>query len=70
MAAQLRVKLRPLILDRVRETHKELGRGSYGIVYEVMVNKRQCAGKEFYDFLTKVGYHLLQGHYIYVDYSH
>ena len=58
MTAQLREKLKPFILNRVRETHKELGRGSYGIVYEVMVNRRQCAGKELYDFLTKVGYHL------------
>ena len=58
MAAQLREKLRPLILDRVRETRKELGRGAYGVVIEVMVNGRQCAGKKLDDFLATVGYHL------------
>ena len=57
MAAQLqlREKLRPLLLDKVTETSKELGRGSYGVVIEVMVNERQCAGKKLYDFLAQVG---------------
>ena len=55
MAAQLREKLQPLVLDRVRETIKELGRGSYGVVIEVMVNGRQCAGKKLHDFLVTVG---------------
>ena len=58
MASQLREKLQPLILYRVTETSKELGRGSYGVVIEVMVNGRQCAGKELHDFLAKVCYHL------------
>ena len=58
MATQLRKKLRPLVLDRVTETSKELGRGAYCVVIEVMVNGRQCAGKKLYDFLTMVGYHL------------
>ena len=58
MAAQLREKLQPLILDRVTETSKELGCGLYGVVIEVMVNGRQCAGKKLYDFLATVGHHL------------
>ena len=55
MAAQLREKLQPLVLDRVRETIKELGRGSYGVVIEVMVNGRKCAGKKLHDYLVMVG---------------
>ena len=54
MAVQLKVKLQPLILQRVRVTRKELGRGSYGVVNELRVNGNQCAGKKLHDFLVTV----------------
>ena len=50
MAAQLRVKLQPHVLRRVRETTRELGRGSYGVVIELRFNGNQCTGKKLRDF--------------------
>ncbi|XP_011406707.1 PREDICTED: PTI1-like tyrosine-protein kinase 1 [Amphimedon queenslandica] len=50
MAVQLRVKLQPHVLRRVRETTRELGRGSYGVVIELRFNGNQCAGKKLRDF--------------------
>uniref|UniRef100_A0A1X7TMF2 Protein kinase domain-containing protein n=1 Tax=Amphimedon queenslandica TaxID=400682 RepID=A0A1X7TMF2_AMPQE len=41
-----------LILQRVRVTRKELGRGSYGVVNELRVNGNQCAGKKLNDLLA------------------
>ncbi|XP_011408822.1 PREDICTED: PTI1-like tyrosine-protein kinase 1, partial [Amphimedon queenslandica] len=52
MAAELQVKLQPLILQRVRVTRIELGRGSFGVVNELRVNGIQCAGKKLNNFLA------------------
>ena len=53
-AEQLKMKLQPLLLDQVFKTEKELGRGSYGVVIEVMLNGRSCAGKTLHDVLAVV----------------
>ena len=47
-------QLQSLSLDNVEETGKELGRGAYGIVYEVRVNGLVCAGKALHELLIQV----------------
>lgn len=48
---QLKEKVQCLSLDKVEETTKELGRGSYGVVSEVIVDEKKCAGKKLHDIL-------------------
>ena len=53
-AEQIRMRLQPLLLDQVVETEKEIGRGSYGVVTEVMFDGKLCAGKTLHDSLVEV----------------
>lgn len=41
------------ILKKVKSTGKEIGRGSYGRVYEVEYEKTRCAAKEVHEILLK-----------------
>ena len=43
-----------LVLDDVRLTGRELGRGAYGVVYEVSVSELVCAGKILHDNIVQV----------------
>ena len=45
-------QLSSLVLEDVEVTGKELGRGAYGVVYEVRVNGLVCAGKKLYDLIV------------------
>ncbi|XP_019852828.1 PREDICTED: uncharacterized protein LOC109582527 [Amphimedon queenslandica] len=49
---QLKEKVQHLLLDRVEETTKELGRGSYGAVIELKVDGKKCAGKKLHNCLV------------------
>ena len=49
---QLKEKVQCLSLDKVEETTVEIGRGSYGTVYEVFVDGKKCAGKKLHDILV------------------
>ena len=46
-------QLLSLVLEDVEVTGKELGRGAYGVVYEVRVNGLVCAGKKLHDTLVE-----------------
>ena len=54
MNAQQRRQLEPLLLNAVRETGKELGRGAYGVVTEVIVSETVCAAKKLHEELVQV----------------
>ena len=55
MVERLKIKVQGLLLDRVTETTKELGRGSYGVVIELKIDgTEKCAGKKLHDSLIKV----------------
>ena len=41
-----------LVLEDVEETSKELGRGAYGVVIEVIVSGTKCAAKKFHSLLV------------------
>lgn len=53
-ALELVKELQPLQLEGVEETGEELGRGSYGVVFEVKVNMVRCAGKRIHDAIIGV----------------
>ena len=46
--------LKPIPMKHIEETGKELGRGSYGVVIEVIVNGQRCAGKKLHNLISKV----------------
>ena len=50
----LQKKLQSLSLDDVEEIGKELGRGAYGVVYEVRVSGLVCAGKTLHEAIVQV----------------
>ena len=50
----LQAQLQSLLLNDVEETGKELGRGSYGVVYEVIVSGLVCAGKALHEAIVQV----------------
>ena len=54
MNAQQRAALQPLLLKDVKETGKELGRGAYGVVTEVIVSGTVCAAKKLHDVIVQV----------------
>ena len=54
MNAQQRRQLQPLLLNAVRETGKELGRGAYGVVTEVIVSGTVCAAKKLHEAIVQV----------------
>ena len=54
MNAQQQAALQPLLLRGVEETGKELGRGAYGIVTEVIVSGTVCAAKKLHDAIVQV----------------
>uniref|UniRef100_A0A1X7TMB3 Protein kinase domain-containing protein n=1 Tax=Amphimedon queenslandica TaxID=400682 RepID=A0A1X7TMB3_AMPQE len=45
--------LKPIPIENVEETGKELGRGSYGVVIEVIVNGQRCAGKKLHNLISE-----------------
>ena len=50
----LQAQLRALSLDDIEETGKELGRGAYGVVYEVKMSGLVCAGKTLHEAIIQV----------------
>ncbi|XP_019855259.1 PREDICTED: spore wall protein 2-like [Amphimedon queenslandica] len=48
-----RAQLEPLLLPDVKETGKELGRGAYGVVTEVIVSETTCAAKKLHDVIVQ-----------------
>ena len=51
----LQMKLHSLLLDHdVEEIGKKLGRGAYGMVYEVRVSGLVCAGKTLHEAIVQV----------------
>ena len=52
--SSLQAQLRALSLYDVKETRKELGRGAYGVVYEVRVSGLLCAGKTLHEAIVQV----------------
>uniref|UniRef100_A0A1X7UBE9 Protein kinase domain-containing protein n=1 Tax=Amphimedon queenslandica TaxID=400682 RepID=A0A1X7UBE9_AMPQE len=50
-------QLQPLLLPDIKETGKELGRGAYGVVTEVIVSGTTCAAKKLHDAIVQ-GYTL------------
>ena len=52
--AELKTKLQPLLLNKKVEIKEEIGRGSYGVVNEVMLDGTLCAGKTLHDLLVQV----------------
>lgn len=42
-----------LVLEDVEGTSKELGRGSYGVVIEVIVSGTKCAAKKIHSILIE-----------------
>ena len=48
--------LRPLLLENVQQTRRELGRGAYGVVLEVKVNGTICAAKKLHDLIVQVDF--------------
>ena len=50
----LQKKLQSLSLNDVKEIGKELGRGAYGVVYEVRVSGLVCAGKTLHEAIVQV----------------
>ena len=60
MVERLQSQLQALSLDDVVETGKELGRGAYGVVYEVKVSGLICAGKTLHEAIVQVYYIIIQ----------
>ena len=54
MNSQHRAQLQPLLLPGLKETGKELGRGAYGVVTEVIVSGTTCAAKKLHDTIIQV----------------
>ena len=54
MNAQQRRQLEPLLLNAVEEADKELGRGAYGVVTEVIVSGTVFAAKKLRDAAVQV----------------
>ena len=54
MAERLQPQLQALLLNNVEKTGKELGRGAYGVVYEVRVSGLVCAGKTLHEAIVQV----------------
>ena len=54
MNAQQRRQLEPLLLNAVEETGRELGRGAYGVVTEVIVSGTVCAAKKLHEAIVQV----------------
>ena len=54
MAGRLQAQFQSLSLDGVEEIGKELGRGAYGVVYEVRVSGLVCAGKTLHEAIVQV----------------
>ena len=50
-----------LVLEDVEETSKELGRGSYGVVIEVIVSGTKCAAKKIHGILLQHDYEVSPG---------
>ncbi|XP_011407831.1 PREDICTED: probable serine/threonine-protein kinase drkB, partial [Amphimedon queenslandica] len=48
-----RAQLEPLLLPDLKETGKELGRGAYGVVTEVIVSGTTCAAKKLHDAIVQ-----------------
>ena len=57
MNAQQRRQLEPLLLASVEETGRELGRGAYAVVTEVIVSGTVCAAKKLHDAIVQVFSH-------------
>ena len=54
MAGRRQDQLKSLLLDNVKKTGKELGRGAYGVVVEVRVGGLVCAGKTLHEAIVQV----------------
>ena len=54
MAGRLQAQLQSLSLDGIEEIGEELGRGAYGVVYEVRVSGLVCAGKTLHESIVQV----------------
>ena len=54
MDAHQRSQLQPLLVLDLKETGKELGRGAYGVVTEVIVSGTTCAAKKLHDVIIQV----------------
>ena len=54
MDAQQKDQLHSLLLPDLKETGKELGRGAYGVVTEVIVSGTTCAAKKLHDVIIQV----------------
>ena len=52
--AELKMRLKPLLLNKEVEIKEEIGRGAYGVVNEVRLDGTLCAGKTLHDFLVQV----------------
>ena len=50
----IRAQLQALVLDDVEITGKGLGRGAYGVVFEVRVSGLVCAGKTLHEDIVQV----------------
>ena len=50
----VRAQLQALLLDDVEITGRELGRGAYGVVFEVRVSGLVCAGKTLHEDIVQV----------------
>uniref|UniRef100_A0A1X7UAN3 Protein kinase domain-containing protein n=1 Tax=Amphimedon queenslandica TaxID=400682 RepID=A0A1X7UAN3_AMPQE len=48
-----RAQLQPLLLPNLKETGKELGRGAYGVVTEVIVSGTTCAAKKLHPAIVQ-----------------
>ena len=57
MTPQQRSQLDLLLLDGVKETGRELGRGAYGVVTEVIVSGTVCAAKKLHEAIVQVFSH-------------
>ena len=57
MTPQQRSQLDLLLLDGVKETGRELGRGAYGVVTEVIVSGTVCAAKKLHEAIVQVFTH-------------
>ena len=52
--AELKMRLKPLLLNKEVEIKEEIGRGAYGVVNEVRLDGTLCAGKTLYGYLVQV----------------
>ena len=57
MNAQQRSQLELLQLDGVKETGRELGRGAYGVVTELIISGTVCAAKKLHEAILQVFSH-------------